>query len=179
MLVGRNAPLAIQLKTRVTHSTHVWDFFKPNMDSEYPEVNGALSQTCYLRALDDCYSRFTKKQEALCGRSVGCETVDHLLFHSPYNKLVQKSFARMVYLDILAGKSSKASAEEFADWKEPELTYDDKALEGKLKGLRFLAYLYHPLHFSSSHLTAPYCSQVFPRPCTPRRFRRLVYYRSR
>ena len=35
MLVGRNAPLQIDLHTRTTHATHVCDFFKPNMASEY------------------------------------------------------------------------------------------------------------------------------------------------
>eukprot|EP01035_Chromulina_nebulosa_P017485 gene17485-23038_t len=54
MLIGRDAPLAIDLSTRVTHASHVWDFFKPNMESEYPIVAGALSQTCYLQAIDDC-----------------------------------------------------------------------------------------------------------------------------
>ena len=70
MLIGRDAPLAINLTTRTCHSTHVWDFFKPKMDSEYPEVNGALSQTCYLKALDDCYTRFVKKQSELYGKRI-------------------------------------------------------------------------------------------------------------
>jgi 3-hydroxy-3-methylglutaryl CoA synthase len=34
MLVGRDAPLQINVCTRTTHACHVWDFFKPNMDSE-------------------------------------------------------------------------------------------------------------------------------------------------
>ena len=38
MLIGRDATLSIDLRTRTTHAAHVWDFFKPNMDSEYPEV---------------------------------------------------------------------------------------------------------------------------------------------
>ena len=136
MLVGRDAPLAVHLATRATHCNHVWDFFKPNMDSEYPEVNGQLSQTCYLRALDDCYTRFRKKQQAHYGAEVVrcCETYDHFLFHSPYHKLVQKSFARLVYLDAIAGACSKVSPSEFADWSRPEDTYDDKNLEAKAKG---------------------------------------------
>ena len=134
MLIGRNAPLAIDLRTRVTHATHVWDFFKPNMDSEYPEVDGALSQTCYLKALDDCFTRFVAKCKAIHGEVVNCETVDSFLFHSPYNKLVQKSFGRLVYLDALAGNGPTS---ELSRWLglPPSSTYEDKDLEGLLKNL--------------------------------------------
>jgi hydroxymethylglutaryl-CoA synthase len=63
LLIGRNASLEIDLKTRSTFANHCWDFFKPHLDSEYPTVNGALSQTCYLQALDDCYTRFLNKSK--------------------------------------------------------------------------------------------------------------------
>ena len=135
MLVGRNAPLPINLRTRSTYASHVWDFFKPKMDSEYPEVNGALSQTCYLRALDDCYSRhLDKKAHSTEGTVGGVETVNHFLFHSPYNKLVQKSFARVVFQDMLAGR---LDGSQVAKWAAAplELTYEDKALESKMKEL--------------------------------------------
>eukprot|EP01032_Pedospumella_encystans_P032406 gene32406-36585_t len=61
MLVGRNAPLQFDMRSRTTYAADVWDFFKPVMDSEYPVVNGAHSQTCFLTALDDCYTRFITK----------------------------------------------------------------------------------------------------------------------
>jgi hydroxymethylglutaryl-CoA synthase len=40
---------------------HVYDFYKPDMASEYPTVDGKLSIECYLRALDRCYSTYCKK----------------------------------------------------------------------------------------------------------------------
>ena len=135
MLVGRNAPLAINLRTRVTHSTHVWDFFKPRMDSEYPEVNGALSQTCYLRALDDCYARFKARQSSSHdngSKSFGCTSVDHFLFHSPYNKLVQKSFARIVFADMLDKHLDSTPVCKWANISMDK-TYEDKDLEMKLR----------------------------------------------
>lgn len=146
MLVGRNAPIAINLKTRVTHACHVWDFFKPQLDSEYPQVDGALSETCYLRALDDCYSRHLAKQMSVHGRSaasVGLGATDHFLFHSPYNKLVQKSLARLFYLDVRSGRAVESPATamtngavaKLAKWKDCPLeeTYKDKDLETALK----------------------------------------------
>ena len=52
----------VDLKTKATFATNVWDFFKPKMDSEYPEVDGALSESCYFEALDSCYLGFLRKQ---------------------------------------------------------------------------------------------------------------------
>lgn len=135
MLIGRNAPLAIDLATRSTHATDVWDFFKPNMDSEYPEVNGALSQTCYLRALDDCYTRFVRKQQRIRGLARSVETTDHFLFHSPYNKLVQKSFARLIFQDMKSGVIPFAPGMEKFEDMPIEKTYEDKDLETKLKDI--------------------------------------------
>lgn len=136
MLIGRNAPLQIDLRTRVCHASHVWDFFKPNLDSEYPEVNGSLSQTCYLRALDDCYTRFVSKSSASNGSKISVKEVDHFLFHSPYNKLVQKSFGRLIYLDAISGSSSE-EAVALSKWQSvpPSETYEDKELETALKSL--------------------------------------------
>jgi hydroxymethylglutaryl-CoA synthase len=134
MLVGRDAPIAIDLRSRVTHATNCWDFFKPNMESEYPEVNGALSQTCYLRALDDCYTRFAAKQKSLYAHDISCNSTDYFIFHSPYNKLVQKSFSRLLFQDMINGR---ADGSEVSKWINSPLedTYEDKELEAKLKGL--------------------------------------------
>lgn len=111
MLVGRDAPLVIDLVTRASYSCNQWDFFKPNPHSEYPVVNGKYSQSCYLMAFDRCYRTYIARQKARRGLDVGSSTADHMLFHSPYNKLVQKTVQRMYYLDSLSGH---------VDW-DPEL----------------------------------------------------------
>lgn len=41
VLVGPNAPLVVNMKTRASHACDVWDFFKPDMTSEYPRVRRA------------------------------------------------------------------------------------------------------------------------------------------
>lgn len=43
---------------------HAYDFYKPDMLSEYPIVDGKLSIQCYLSALDRCYSVYRKKIRA-------------------------------------------------------------------------------------------------------------------
>lgn len=40
---------------------HAYDFYKPDMVSEYPVVDGKLSIQCYLSALDHCYRVYRKK----------------------------------------------------------------------------------------------------------------------
>ena len=74
------------------------------MTSEYPAVDGKLSQGCYLQAVDDCYSGALRRLEAARGGAAGAplqleQAFDFLAFHSPYNKLVQQSFRRMLFND--------------------------------------------------------------------------------
>ncbi|CAN0434718.1 unnamed protein product, partial [Ectocarpus sp. 13 AM-2016] len=38
VLIGPDAPLVINMKTRASYACDVWDFFKPDMSSEYPRV---------------------------------------------------------------------------------------------------------------------------------------------
>ncbi len=49
---------------------------------------------CYLRALDFCFDRVAAKHEAKTGEKFDVRDYEHSLFHMPYQKLVQKSFAR-------------------------------------------------------------------------------------
>lgn len=43
---------------------HAYDFYKPDLMSEYPVVDGKLSIECYLSALDRCYSVYRNKIHA-------------------------------------------------------------------------------------------------------------------
>ncbi|CAN0410752.1 unnamed protein product, partial [Laminaria digitata] len=38
VLVGPDAPLVVDMRTRASYACDVWDFFKPDMSSEYPTV---------------------------------------------------------------------------------------------------------------------------------------------
>lgn len=46
---------------RSTHMEHAYDFYKPDLHSEYPVVDGQLSNKCYLKALDVVYNRYLDK----------------------------------------------------------------------------------------------------------------------
>lgn len=66
--------------TRSTYMQHAYDFYKPNMMSEYPMVDGKLSIECYLNALDHCYALYKQKCNVNCaGGKVFCEKCMHKL----------------------------------------------------------------------------------------------------
>lgn len=146
LLVGQDAPLSFNPKTRATYSANVWDFYKPDHTVEYPTVDGALSQTCYYKALEDTYVRFSQKMEKnnTYGKGIfDAETPDFWVFHAPYNKLVQKSYGRLCFMDArrrhTAGDKTEESEEPspLQDWLEKpvEETYHDKVLDKALKSI--------------------------------------------
>jgi hydroxymethylglutaryl-CoA synthase len=94
-----------------TYMDNTYDFYKPKLDSEYPEVDGPLSVSTYIAAMDGAYSAFRAKvasaSKAFNGESNGKTAdpkaifnlkrdVDYPVYHSPYGKQVQKGHARLV-----------------------------------------------------------------------------------
>lgn len=94
-------------------------------------VDGKFSNSCYLRALDVCFEKFASKFAAREGRSFSVlKDADYALFHAPYNKLVQKSYARLLYNEHLLHpeEESLKSLAPFAAVPK-EKSYEDVALE--------------------------------------------------
>jgi hydroxymethylglutaryl-CoA synthase len=131
MLIGPNAPLVIERGLRHSYMEHVWDFYKPDKNVEYPTVDGQLSNACYLKALDSCYRGYAAKYaKQHNGEAWTVNKADFVCFHSPYNKLVQKSFGRMLYNDFL----QSPDAAEYKDAQKflslaSEASYSDRDLE--------------------------------------------------
>lgn len=80
---------------------HAYDFYKPNLSSEFPVVDGKLSIQCYLTALDRCYQRYSERAGAEKDTQFTLASADYFVFHSPFTKLVQKSLARLKFVDFL------------------------------------------------------------------------------
>lgn len=96
----------------------VYDFYKPNLSSEYPEVDGPLTVSTYIQAFDQSYQRYCEKLRKAHGHKLAngasavngnskrtssaiastpiMQTFDFFLLHNPYNKMVQKAHARLV-----------------------------------------------------------------------------------
>ena len=83
------------------HMANTYDFYKPKLDSEYPEVDGPLSISTYIWALDGSYKSYRSKV-AKKGVDFSLDSVDYPVFHSPYGKMVQKGHGRFLYNDFLA-----------------------------------------------------------------------------
>lgn len=145
MLVGPNAAVIFDRRVRSTYMANVYDFYKPDLTSEYPYVDGPLSNQCYLQALDQCYNLYFDKvnrahvncpaanEPGKKARSVQLENFDGILFHAPYCKLVQKSVARMFLLNSLRKKaqdpdSLPSQLEKYKNIKLEE-SYNDRDLE--------------------------------------------------
>ncbi|CAD5122931.1 DgyrCDS11327 [Dimorphilus gyrociliatus] len=128
-LLGPNAPLILERGTRSTHMQHAYDFYKPNMTSEYPLVDGKLSAACYLVALDKCYKLYKKKYYAKHSKSFTVFQADAFLFHTPYCKLVQKSFARLVMNDVVDGQHNNWPSLESHKDVELSETFFNKEIE--------------------------------------------------
>lgn len=102
LLLGRNAPIVFDVGVRSTHMEHVYDFYKPDLHSEFPIVDGQLSNNCYTKAVDTCYQRYLErlsKRENIPNPSM--DNIDYFLFHCPYTKLVQKSTGRLALNDYM------------------------------------------------------------------------------
>ncbi|KAJ3117601.1 hypothetical protein HDU96_006199 [Phlyctochytrium bullatum] len=131
ILLGRDAPIVFDQGLRATHMEHAWDFYKPDLHSEYPEVDGALSTVCYTKAVDKCYEGYVEKMSRLSGAKADMSVGDYFLFHCPYSKLVQKSFGRLAFNDYLRNPTDSRFAnvpEKFAELTR-EKTYSDREVE--------------------------------------------------
>ncbi len=122
ILVGPNAPIVVEPGLRGTYMQHAYDFYKPDLTSEYPVVDGHFSLTCYTEALDAAYRDYCKREAKLQGSNghaddgadatkTSLDRFSYLCFHAPTCKLVQKSYARLLYHDYLADPNNAAFSE--------------------------------------------------------------------
>lgn len=104
MLIGRGeeCPLKFELGMRASCFGNSYDFYKPNVASEYPTVNGQETVGCFVHAMDRCYAGYRKRCERIEGRPFSLDRdVDYFVCHAPFNKMVRRAAARLVYNDFL------------------------------------------------------------------------------
>ncbi|KAI1116457.1 hydroxymethylglutaryl-coenzyme A synthase C terminal-domain-containing protein [Nemania sp. NC0429] len=145
MLIGPDAPIAFEPGLRGTYMSHVYDFYKPDLTSEYPYVDGHYSVNCYTEALDAAYRDYAKREsKVLNGHANGeladnktpLDRFDYMAFHSPTCKVVQKSYARLLYHDYLANPDHPAFAEVPGDIRDMDY---QKSLSDKVVEKTFMA----------------------------------------
>ncbi|KAI9506011.1 3-hydroxy-3-methylglutaryl coenzyme A synthase [Coemansia spiralis] len=165
ILVGPDAPLALEFPLRGTFMEHIYDFYKPNLSSEFPIVDGPLSVTSYVRAVDHAYTAYLDKLEKVEGvTNPSLRDIDYIVFHSPYTKQVVKGFARMAYNDFLRNPENEAYAEvqQFKDVSREE-SYGNKVLEKAFINVskKEFAIKTEPSLFAASNIGNMYTGSVF------------------
>nr|CDS25783.1 hydroxymethylglutaryl coenzyme A synthase [Hymenolepis microstoma] len=136
ILLGPNAPLAFDSGLRVCTMRNRYDFYKPLMKSIFPEVDGKLSIYCYREAVLTCYRRFKEKVEKLTGhrvRVIGDRnpsefSIDYVCFHSPFYRLVTKSFSRMVLQDVKQALSGSETNNNAVNGTQVECSTSEKTV---------------------------------------------------
>ncbi|WFD05547.1 hydroxymethylglutaryl-CoA synthase [Malassezia vespertilionis] len=138
MLIGPNAPMVVE-PIHGTHMSNAWDFYKPDLNSEYPQVDGPETLQTYLGSVDKAYNTFRSKYSKLAAAkglpvkrsttsndpraNFSLSDVDFVALHSPYSKLVQKGFARILFNDYLVD----AANEKYASVPKEYLDLDTKS----------------------------------------------------
>ncbi|KAL8998717.1 MAG: hypothetical protein Q9169_002272 [Polycauliona sp. 2 TL-2023] len=154
MLIGPDAPLAFEPGKRGSFMKHAYDFYKPDLTSEYPTVDGVFSVQCYTEAVDQCYKRYNEREATLQTKGLSngvhksepepegssrspVDRFDHMVFHAPTCKLVAKSYARLLYNDFLADPKNpifESVPREILDLDYPS-SINDKTIEKTFMGL--------------------------------------------
>eukprot|EP00955_Chlamydomonas_euryale_P100707 365302-Chlamydomonas_euryale.AAC.3 len=127
MLVGPDAPLALDPTWRASHVAHTKDFCKPvgGASSPFPHVDGPATVTNLLRAADGCYANLVRtfaRRDGAAGASereaagegaaaaahvarppsvLPLASSDFFVAHAPFNKMVRKLLARLCLQDEL------------------------------------------------------------------------------
>lgn len=150
MLIGPDAPIVFEPGLRGSYVTHAYDFYKPDLTSEYPVVDGHFSLRCYTEAVDACYKAYAAREKTLKEKATNgtngaaqdesktpLDRFDYICYHAPTCKLVQKSFGRMLYNDYLTNPSHPAFAEVAPELREMEYntSLTDKTVEKTFMGL--------------------------------------------
>lgn len=146
LLVGPDAPIVAEPGLRGTYMDHVYDFYKPDLTSEYPVVDGHYSVTCYHKALDAAYRDYCKREARLTTNGTAdsngssdklpLDRFDYMAFHSPTCKNVQKSYARLLYHDFLSNADAPAFAEVAPELRDMDY---EKSLTDKVVEKTFMA----------------------------------------
>nr|OQO25929.1 hypothetical protein B0A51_10395 [Rachicladosporium sp. CCFEE 5018] len=143
MLIGPDAPLAFEPGLRGSYIKHAYDFYKADLTSEYPLVDGQYSIKCYSEAVDACYKAYNAREKKVKSQTNGhtngvhneleapMDRFDYMCFHAPTCKLVSKSYARLLYNDYLTDPENEIFKDVPAELKgmDYEKSITDKTVE--------------------------------------------------
>ena len=183
MLIGPDAPIVMEPGKRGSYVRHAYDFYKPDLTSEYPIVDGHFSIKCYTEAVDACYKAYNEREATLKSQQNGngvnghaeeqetpLDRFDYMAFHAPTCKLVSKSYARLLYNDYLKNPSNPIFAEVPAEIKDLpyEASVSDRTVEKTFMALakkRFAARVQPSIQLPTM-CGNMYCGSVYASLCS-------------
>lgn len=78
ILLTPNAPIMFE-PIRHSFMSHKYDFYKPYMNKEYPEVNGLMSVDNYFKSLGECYKGLKNKYSGMFKEKINIESFDQCI----------------------------------------------------------------------------------------------------
>ena len=182
MLVGPDAPLVLEPGMRGSYIAHRYDFYKPDLASEYPIVDGQYSLRSYAEALDACYEAYNKREAQKSQQVNGASTsssssqetpvdrFDHMAFHAPTCKTVQKSYARLLYNDFRADPKNPIFSEVPQELATLDITASrtDKSIEKTFQAIASKRYNARvaPSILAPTQCGNMYCASVYSSLCS-------------
>ena len=129
LLIGIE-PKIIVHPQRSSNFMNAFDFYKPQLEHDYPTVNGKLSTDLYIKSLILCWDRFKKQNKESNFQKLSLKDFDFFCFHCPFTKQVRKAFLALFFNEL---KTNSQFAKEFN--LSPK-NYD-KVLQLSKKGVSF------------------------------------------
>lgn len=131
MLIGPDATFVLE-RIKNTFFEHSFDFYKPDFGSEYPTVDGQLTNVNFMKALTNCFTGLKFKLHSETHEDFTLDSVDYCCFHTPYCKQSYKSLNTLFHIDMksksLKGKGMSKEVIELLQRHNAGETLDDKSI---------------------------------------------------
>ena len=93
LLIGPD-PLIIIEPQRSSNFMNAFDFYKPELEHDFPTVNGKLSTDLYIKSLIKCWQRLPDTPNKSLGK------YDFFCFHCPFTKQVRKAYLALMFNEL-------------------------------------------------------------------------------
>ena len=130
LLLGPNPVIKVE-RNRISHFENAYDFYKPNLDKEFPVVNGKLSTALYNRVLLSVYEKLLIKYKEE-GETIDLSFFDFFCFHCPFAKQVEKGFLKLYFNDIMKGRI-KSDEEDFTEFFKENPNFNERIVQKNLR----------------------------------------------
>jgi len=130
-LISRKPAIYLE-PLRASYMSNEYDFYKPNMASPFPVVDGKHSNKCFAESFDRTYRLLDEKYRNKLGRPVTADEFDYFICHAPYHKLVRKTFSRIFWNDFLIDPNGAEKYPALAPYKSSPGPDQDRPLYKEL-----------------------------------------------